>query len=367
MIDQFTCPHCGKAIELTESLASHVADEIRQQVKSEYEKKSRVFLETKTKAMQEELEQKNKALDEFAKNELELRKQKLAIEQAKKNFELEMTRKLDNERQKIQEEAQKQVLDEQRLKDAEKDKKIADMLKTIEELKRKGQQGSMQTQGEVLELDLEAALRQAFPADIISPVPKGVRGADVVQKVRDNPGNEAGVILWESKRTKAWSDQWVTKLKDDMRLVKANIAILVTEVLPEGLSVFGQYQGIWVSSYPTMINLAHALRNQLLELYRVQIIQVGKGEKIEAMYNYITSDQFRQKIGSIMDTYVSMKSDLEKEKRSMEQIWSKRDKQIEGITKNTAQIYGDMQGITGQVLKPIENLELESGEDAQPF
>ena len=199
-----------------------------------------------------------------------------------------MARKIDAERAKIQENTTRQLQEEHRLKDAEKDKKLQDAIRVNEELRRKLQQGSQQTQGEVLELELEELIRTNFPLDQIEPVPKGVGGADIIQKVMSKSGNLCGTIVWESKHTKAWSDGWLQKLKDDQRAVKADIAVLISEVLPKDCKHFGQYEGIWISNSQCAVSLAVALRAQLVEVAMTKLAAVGKNEKMETLYQYLS-------------------------------------------------------------------------------
>src|SRR3972149_322825 len=218
MVEQtIKCPSCGSDIPLTEALSGQIKEGLR----SEYE----------LKAKQQELE--------LRKREEEIKKRASELEVSKKSVDEMVARKLDAEREKIKQSALEMFSEEHRLRDLEKDKKIADMLRNIEELKRRGEQGSQQNQGEVLELDLEAMLRARFPVDVIEPVAKGVRGAAIIQRVYARAGQLCGSIAWESKRTKAWNDEWVTKLKDDQREVKAELAVIVTEVLPKGITAFG--------------------------------------------------------------------------------------------------------------------------------
>ncbi len=281
------------------------------------------------KDLQEELGEKDKKLIESQKAELDLRKERRKLEEDKKTFELEMTRKLDTERERIQEDSLKKVAEEYRLKDMEKEKLVSDMRKQIEELKRKAEQGSQQTQGEVLELDLEEILKSNFPLDQIEPVPKGIKGADILQKINNQAGRHCGTIIWESKRTKAWSNSWIEKLKDDQRDVKAEIAVLMTTVLPKGIDTFSYMDGIWVTNHALIVGLATALRMNLIQIADSKIAAEGKEEKMEVLYSYLSGPEFRQKIEAIVETFASMKRDLDQEKRAMTRIWSKRDKQIE--------------------------------------
>lgn len=402
------CPNCGSRIPLTEALQT----QIREGIRKEFEEKSRereqelkiredsvnakiAELEASRKSMEDDLarrlvaekakfaeEAKKKAREEidlelkdlreqaaekakelFAarKAELDFRKKLRELEEEKRNIELDVARRIDSEREKIRRQTIDVFTEEHRLKDADKEKLINDMRKTIEDLKRKSEQGSQQAQGEVLELDLEEMLKSRFPVDDVEPVPKGIRGADILQKVYTRGGFHCGAIIWELKRTKAWNDEWISKLKDDQREVKAEVAVLVTETLPKGLTNFGLVEGVWVSSISLAGALAEALRVGLVQASQNRAAAVGKGEKMEAVYGYLSGPEFKQKIEAIVEAFRTMKGDLEKEKNAMTRLWAKREKQIEKVVTNTIKMYGDMQGIIGASLPEIKSLELESG------
>jgi hypothetical protein len=232
-------------------------------------------------------------------------------------------------------------------------------------MKRKAEQGSMETQGEVLEQDFESQLRSFFPHDDIQPVPKGIRGADLIHIVRTPMGAECGVLLWETKNTKAWSNNWIPKLKDDMIEVRATVAILVSVVMPAEVGRFGQVEGVWVSDPPSAIPLATALREQLVAVNRERNLSTGKNEKMEALYQYLAGVEFKQKIEGIVEAFSSMQDQLNRERRAMERQWKQREKEIERVIKNTVGLYGDMQGIIGGQIPVIPALELEEDETRQ--
>lgn len=414
MPDQvITCPHCQREIPLTEAISHQIKEKLRKEfedqskkkeeklaqkeqslsikekelenskksldeqvnkkvklerdkIEKEAKQKAKEALSVELKDLQEEIKEKGKKLEEAQKAELELRKERRRLEESKKAFELEMTRKLDEEREKIKEESSKKIMEEQRLKNLEKEKQINDMRKQIEELKRKAEQGSQQMQGEVLELELEEILKSNFPIDHIEPVPKGIKGADILQKVHNESGQYCGTIIWESKRTKAWSDSWIEKLKDDQREIKAEIAVLMTKALPKEVNNFSYVTGVWITNYSSIIGLAIALRINLIQVANTKMAATGKNEKMEVLYSYLSGSEFRHKVEAMVETFISMKSDLDQEKRSMTRIWSKREKQIERVINNISGMYGDMQGIIGASLPQIKSLELKTltaGED----
>jgi hypothetical protein len=297
--------------------------------------------------------------------ELALRKDKRDLEEHQRELEVSVARKLDEERAKISEEAKRRADEEQRLRMREKEKVIGDLKTQIEELKRRAEQGSQQLQGEVLELDLESQLASAFPHDAIEPVAKGVRGADVIQHVRTNLGTDCGILLWEAKRARNWSRDWVPKLKGDQRDIRAEVAILVTEVMPPGLNGFGQHEGVWVCEGPSILPLAIALRDGLVGIAAAKQAEAGKAGKMEQLYAYLAGTEFRQRVEAIVDAFSTMQADLDAEKRAYHKHWAKRQKHIEQAITQTAMLYGGVQGIVGQATLPeIATLELGSGDEA---
>ena len=327
---------------------------LRQAIKADIESS----IQAELKDLQEQIEKKDQRLKESQGNELDLRKRARDLEDRQKSLELEVARKVDEERENIRLMAVDQFTEDHRLKDLEKDKQLEDMRKTIDDLKRKSEQGSMQTQGEVLELDLEAMLKIQFPIDSVEAVPKGMRGADILQRVVNSMGQNCGTIIWETKRTKAWSDSWIEKLKEDQREVKAEIAVLVTEVLPKGIHIFREIDGIWVTTPAIASNIAALLRSTLIQVSQATLSIANKGEKMELLYNYLSGPAFRQKVEAIVEAFAAIKEDLEKEKRAMVRLWAKREKQLEKVIMSTSGMYGDMQGIIGASLPEIKHLRL---------
>ena len=209
-----------------------------------------------------------------------------------------------------------------------------------------------------MELHLEDFLRELFPHDTIEPVPVGAHGGDILQRVHDPSGLDCGVILWESKRTKKWSDAWLPKLRNDQRLSKAHVAVLTSEELPKGLMTFSFIDGVWVTSRQCLMGLAAALRQGMIEAARTRRSLQGQQTKVQVLYNYLASSEFRQRIEGIVEAFMTLRDDLESEKRSMHRIWSKREKQLERAAMNTAGLYGDLAGIVGPSLPQIANLDL---------
>lgn len=313
--------------------------------------------------LNEQLEDSKKQLDETRAKEIELRKEKINLENDKRAFELEKQRQLDAERDKIREDAQKKAEEDMHLKILEKEKQLQDAMKANMELQRKLQQGSQQTQGEVQELDLESFLKDRFIYDEILPVPKGIAGADVLQKVVTKNEITCGNILWESKRTKNWSEGWIGKLKDNQREAKADIAVIVSEVLPKDINNFAFRNGVWITNRTSLHGLAMALRNQLTQVAFVKRAAEGKDEKVELLFSYLTGPEFRQKVEAMVDTFVSMKQELDKEKRSTMARWGKQEKQIDKIIAITAGMHGDLRGLVGTSMQSIP--ALEAGEEPE--
>jgi hypothetical protein len=344
-----------------ESLAAQVKAGIeaqRAKIVSEAQQQAKESLTVELEDRAAQVEELQCKLSAAQHNELELRKKERALESKTEELKLTVTRQLDTERSKIRETALKQFADEHQLKDAEQAKVIADMRRQIDDLKRKAEQGSVQTQGEVQELALESMLETSFPIDTIEPVGKGVNGADCKQLVYCPSGIASGSILWESKRTKNFSKAWLAKLRDDQRTARASIAVLVTQVMPEGVDTFALIDGVWVCSWKCAKGLAMALRAGLIEVSKNKLASEGRVEKMELVYNYLSSQEFQRCVEGIVEAFVTMQTDLESEKRSMKRLWNKREKQIDRAISNTASLYGDLQGIIGASMPAVEGLAL---------
>jgi len=368
------CPECGEVIELSEAISHDIEIRLKQQYENKIEKTKKSIEEKAKKEVQEslnikisdlneQLEEKTKNLKEAQKQEIELRKRQRELVEKEEKLELELSRKIDAERQKIIQKTSKEFEETHRLKDAEKDKQLDDMKRQIDELKRKAEQGSQQMQGEVLELELEESLKEEFPFDVIEPVAKGVKGGDIIQTVKTQSGRICGKILWETKRTKNWSESWIQKLKDDQRDAKADLAILASESLPKGLQHFRLISGVWVTDILSAVSLALALRVVLIQVARERVTQVGKKEKMELAYNYLTGQEFRNRVEAIVESFTAMKMDLEAERRAMLKIWAKREKQMERVISNAAGMHGDLQEIAGSSLPAIKMLELPNEDE----
>jgi hypothetical protein len=258
-------------------------------------------------------------------------------------------------RRKAQQEAEEGL----KLKVAEKEQQISSMQRQIEDLKRKAEQGSQQLQGEVLEIALEETLRSKFPFDNIEPVGKGEFGGDVLQRVVNQMGQPCGSMLWESKRTKNWSDTWLPKLRGDQRAAKAEISILISEALPKDIETFGLLDGVWITGPRYAVPLAIALRQSLVEIASNRQAQEGQQSKMELVYEYLTGPRFRHRVEAIVEKFSDMQADLDRERKSMTRLWAKREAQIQGVIESTVGMYGDLQGIAGRALQEIEGLEVQ--------
>lgn len=407
------CPHCKKEIKLTESLAAPLIEATRKGYeeqlaeKDESISKKEKALRRKEEALSKERESLDAIVEEKLKSEQariakeEARKAKLALsadieEKDKKVTELEQTLKKRDEKLAEAQKAQAEFIKKQReLEDAkreidltienrvqenigtaraqakkeaeeqlkykvmEKEQTIAGMQKQIEELKRKSEQGSQQLQGEVQEIELENILKAKFPHDSIEPVPKGEHGGDVLQKVFSPLGNLSGTIIWESKRTKSWSDTWLPKLRDDQRIAKAEIAVIISQVLPKEIETFGFLDGVWVTHPKSAIPVALILRQALVEIANARTASEGQQTKMEMVYQYLTGPRFKQRVEAIVEAFSSMNEDLDKEKKVITKQWAKREEQIDRVMQSTVGMYGDLQGIAGKSLQEIEGLEFK--------
>ncbi len=384
MADQIVCPSCKTQIDLNKLSE----DKYKQELEAEFEKeraqmrkKAQEFAEEKMKQqakkdsiemndLKEQLKESAKRQEEFEKNELEMRKKTRELEQKEKNMELEMDRKMDLERKKIEsqmaevqekalEEKLKQASEDHRKKELEMQKQQEQMKKTIDDLKRKAEQGSQQIQGDIQEDDLKHSLQMSFPIDRIEDVPTGIKWADIIQGVRDSLGQETGTIIWESKNTKAWQDGWISKLKDDKITAKANIAIIITTVLPKDMNNFGMIDDIIVTLPEYALQVVTILRDKLLSISKVEKSLEWKDMKMEMLYKYLTSEEFGSKVGWIIDAFENLKVDIDTERRAMERIWKKREKQLERVIMSTSMMQGDFEWIIWQGLPGGERLALD--------
>ncbi|MCB0501828.1 MAG: DUF2130 domain-containing protein [Bacteroidetes bacterium] len=404
-MDKIKCPNCGHSFDVEEALAGKVEEHF----KKEYELK--IAEQAKRwKAEKEKLEQAEKAFEEKKERENEifaeklqqkLEQEKLKIEQATKesfeeklklqNEELEK-RKAENkslrekevellrkeaelkeqqENLKLQTEKellerQKEIEDKARLKERESfelekikwEKQFGDQAKLIEEMKRKAEQGSMQMQGEVQEIALENLLARLYPFDTIEEVGKGIRGADVIQTVINSAQQVCGKIVYESKRTKAFQNDWIDKLKQDQIICKADISVIVTETMPSDMDRFGEKDGVWICGFHEVKSVSFVLREMLVKTHSVMSAQENKGDKMELLYTYLTGSEFKQNIQRIVENYDSMLNQLNAEKKAMNKIWSQREKQIWVVQENISALFGSIKGIAGNAIEAVDVLEL---------
>lgn len=399
------CPECHKQIPLTSALSEKIkhqlqvefneksgkqneiirkkVEELQQreaQIKKEQESVSQLVeqklkdreaeikkaAEKKAQANQEvrlkDLEERNASLAEKVTTantkELDLLRQKRALEDKQKELELEVEKKLQAGQDEIYKKATEKAQEEMRNKLHEKDKQLEIMSKSLETAKRQAEQGSMQIQGEIQEDNLKKVISASFPFDVVEDVPTGIKGGDLVHTVRSDFGQKCGVILWESKNTKAWSDDWIKKLKDDRGLVEADACVLVTQTLPSDIVHFGLKDSVWVTEYKYALPLVSTLRVSLQEISLVKSSMEGRDEKIEQLFNYVSGTQFRHRIENIVGAFESLQLELNAEKRAMERIWARRTKEIDRVITNTTGLYGDLQGIASNTLPTISSLEL---------
>jgi len=412
-----TCPNCKQEIKLTESLAAPLVeatrhrfeqllaqkdmdvvrreneidvakeklanakksldDEVLIKVEDQLIKERTRIIDVETKkakkAVSSDLAQKEKELSEL-QAVIEINQEKLAEAQSAQANIIKKERELDDARREIEltvekgikdklietrERAKREAKESLKLNIAEKDQTISSMQSKIEDLMKKADQGSQQLQGEVQELELEENLRRQFSLDVIEPVPKGEFGGDVVQRVVSVSGQPCGMILWESKRTKNWSDGWLPKLREDQRAAKADIAVIVSQSLPKGLDTFQTIDGVCVTHPRLVLPVAALLRQSLIEVAQSRQAIQGQQAKTEMVYDYLTSPRFRQRIEAIVEAFSTMQTDLEREKKVITKQWAKRDEQINRVMKSTVGMYGDLQGIAGKSLQEIESLEMQ--------
>ena len=402
-----TCPNCGADVPLTESLAGplvadlkerHAAEmaemraraekeraaaleETEARLRAEAEAAARAALakeaaaqkaklaeqEARLAELQAEREAQDKALAEARKAQAEAARLRRELEEQKEAVALaveeQLTQRLREDREKrAAAEAEAfnrrlaEIREEEAQKLAQKDEQLRSMAAQIEQLKRKAEQGSMQTQGEAAEVLLEDRLAAAFPADRIEPVGKGQRGADCVQVVA-GAGGEAGRILWESKATQNWSRDWLPKLREDMRGAGADVAVLTSVARPDGVDSFALVDGVWVCAPIYAVPLAHVLRAGLIDVAAARVQRQGQATKTEMLYDYLTGPQFRARVEAVVERFDLLRADLDRERKTMQQLWAKREKALTGAVDAMVGMYGDVQGIAGQAVPDIEGLQ----------
>lgn len=339
----------------------------RGKIALEEAKKAKLVLQTdfdqKTQALadlQEVVNQQNTKLADAQKAQADLLRKQRELDDAKREVELTVEKRVQEGLATTREQAKKEAEESLKLKVLEKEQTIASMGKQIEELRRKVEQGSQQLQGEVQELELEALLVAKFPRDTIEPVPKGEHGADALQHVVGPSGQPCGTIIWESKRTKNWSDGWLTKLREDQRTAKAEIAVIVSQSLPKGVETFGLVDHVWITHPKTVLPVAITLRHTLIEVAAARQASEGQQTKTEMIYQYLTGPRFRHRVEAIVEAFSSMQEDLDKEKKVITKQWAKREEQIDHVMQATVGMYGDLQGIAGKSLKEIQGLEMRA-------
>ncbi len=349
-----------------EHLQKQISEGIKTKLNSEklkMEKSIREEMKEETdgqiKSLQKELEQKSGQVKDFNKAKAEIEKLKREKNELRDEVALEKEKeyseKLKEERVKIQ----KQIDESSNLKIRELEKQLDDQKKLAEEMKRKAEQGSQQLQGEVQELELEDLLRTKFPHDVIEPVAKGEHGGDVLQRVVSPLGQQSGSIIWESKRTKAWSDSWLPKLREDQRAAKAEIAVIVSQALPKDIDLLDLVDGVYVTTPKAALAVALLMRQGLIETASARLASEGQQTKMEMVYQYLTGPRFRQRVQAIVEAFSTMQDDLNSEKKAIMKQWAKREEQIERVMQGTVGMYGDLQGIAGKTMQEIEGLDMK--------
>ena len=382
-----TCPECKASIRLSDALSQPILEQAKRDAEKESAKamadiaekkkalegeRDRIEKEASRKAeeknsiekrdLQLRIQEQNKKIEDAQRAELELRKRQRELEDREREMALRVQREMDQQRKLIEEQLLARVAQENHQKELEAAKRDADYKRTIDELKRKMEQGSQQAQGEVVELEIENLLRALFPADQVEPVAKGIRGADVIQRVFRN-GKPCGTIIWELKQTKAWSDGWIDKLKEDQRQAKADVAVLVSAVLPKGVTTFTQQNGVWITNQACLPSLASTLRWALVQHAMARSLAEGTQGKMKALYEYLSGSEFKQRVEAIFDASDAMREQLERERRLYLKNWSEREKLIGRVGESLIGMHGDLQGLgaslehIGSIDGDIERLE----------
>ena len=347
----------SQQIQQQEALLKQRLQEAIKQKELELKTEAEKGVAEQVKMLEEENRRKDERLTEATRKEVEMLRKEHDLRQREEALRIESEKLVLERSKEIEDKARKQEQERLDLQLRERDKTIDDLRKMMEEMKRKSEQGSMQLQGEVQELALEELLRNAFPFDKIEEVGKGVRGADCTQTIRNEMAEMCGTIIYESKRTKTFSRDWIDKLKADLRQQKADVAVLVTEAMPSDMDRFGEREGIWICSFAEVRGVASVLRDGLMRVHAAQRNQENKGEKMNMLYNYLTGNEFRQQMNAIVEGFMNMKNSLQKERLSMEKLWKEREKQLDLVLLNATHFYGSVRGIAGSSVAEIKLLE----------
>ena len=380
-----SCPNCKAEIKLTESLAAPLVEATcreyehrlvqmqenlikdRERIATDEARKAKLLLtgELEGKAreigtLQQVLRDRDQKLAEAQRVQTQFLQKTRALDDKQRELDLIIERRVQEGLSAVRAQARSEAEEHLKLKVLEKEQTIASMQRQIEELRRKAEQGSQQLQGEAQELQLEVLLTARFPFDIIDPVRKGEHGADVLQRVANSQGGCCGSILWEAKRTKNWSDAWLAKLRDNQRAAKAEVAVIVSHVLPKDIETFELVEGVWVIHPKVIVPVAVSLRHMLIEVACVRQSAEGQQTKAEMVYGYLTGPRFRQRVQAMVEAFSDMQEDLEKERKVMLKQWAKRQEQIERVMQATVGMYGDLQGIAGKTIGEIEGLSMDT-------
>jgi hypothetical protein len=341
-------------------METEIQEQLRKSISADYENKLRL--------LQNNNNDNEEKLKEARKKELEFLQKEQQLQNREAELEITLQKKLQEERSSLTAQIRHQENEKNSLKETgyqlklkELELQLNEQKKLADEMKRRAEQSSMQRQGEVQELLLEAILKESFPFDIIEEVGKGLEGADCIQVVRNSSGTPCGKIIYESKRTKTWSNNWVDKLKADMRSRGADVAILVTQAFPKDMERFGEKDGIWICNFTEVNSVAHLLRKGILTVHAIQRSEENKGDKMQLLYNYLTGNEFRGQVEAIVEGFMAMKQSIMKERIQMEKMWKEREKQLEKVLISTSGMYGSVKGIAGASVGNIPLLD--GGED----
>jgi hypothetical protein len=390
MANEIKCPSCGHSFEPNEAIRDEVQKELKLKLLDWQKKKDEEYVkklelekgnikkdmednirktiaadfENKLQLLQSANTDNEEKLKEARKKELEYLQKEQQLNNKEAELEITIQKKLQEERMVLSEQIQKQEQEKSSIKDTqfqlklrELEKQLDEQKKLAEEMRRKAEQSSMQRQGEVQELLLEEILKENFPFDLIEEVGKGVEGADCIQIVRNHSGRECGKIIYESKRTKAWQNNWIDKLKTDMRSRGADIAILVTQTFPKDMERFGEKDGVWICNFAEAASVAALIRNGIIKVYEIQRSEENKGDKMQLLYNYLTGVEFRGQVEAIAEGFLAMKNSITRERMQMEKMWKEREKQLEKVLISTSALYGSVKGIAGASVGDIPLLD----------
>jgi hypothetical protein len=377
------CPHCGREVQLDEAIAHQLAAplragweaEMRQQIGEEVRAAERAERE----GLEGRLRQRDSQVKELKAQEVGLLRDRHKLEDEKEDLEREKERMRDEIRTQERADAedrarqhakedlrrtQESYQEQLRRKEEEhgtQTRQLEDQLRRVsaqlEEAQRKSATGSRQEEGIARQDLFSEELQRRFPADLITVAPRGKRGPDVTQVVR--AGHlDCGVILWECKRTAAWSNDWPLKLAGEARRAGARFGVIVSDVLPVGMEGSGVVGGVWVCDYRHALELAAGFREAIIAVYRHEAANAARAGTAGKVYDYFATGGFEARYKTIELGSDRLRQELHQDQRVSQQRWKRMEQIMDEILQQGLHgIVLDIIGLGGEI-PPAARAEL---------